>query len=923
MIIRKVKVGQFGKLKDKEINFREGLNLVYGENEAGKSTLQAFIKAMLYGMGSGKKDIRVNDRKRYLPWSGEDASGELYFTDSSKQDYLIKKRFGEKKKKDDLLVIDCITGEEAPHIDAEKPGLTLFGMGEEAFEKTIFIRQLGSEVARDKEDEIMKRISNLHQTGDESLSYHKAVDALQRAGKGLQGPRKTGKLDKLKSDQEHLRQELVYTKSLHAECIEEQIQLNRLQEEKEILLKQIARLDDKKKAAKLAVLKEEYENLCDYEGKIQEKVRSIEALEKGLIHEGNRIDEKWVADIGEKLHLGQDLKKSLSTLEEQQKGLQSRIAEQKPLMEELVGYEGLGEEIELTLFEILQEKQGLEQKKIELEAIIEEKKFLEKQLQNEKDSLGRALRFEEVPPSLEIEIYDREDQVKELKNKIAGDTRRDHLMLKQDMLKDKQKTAMVLLLTGLLLTTAGAVAGWFVNSLLYGLCAVGLSLCILGLTQRNKLSSEVKRLEMEISVFGDPKALHKELEENLEELQQIYIRFGVINLQEFRNGMLRYTEKREHIEILNVKIEEKKKQLEVLGAHDLAEKLVRCEGFIKEVFNKCGCTDYEEFKQGIKQYRKLIVDKENLENKLQETEKHVCRIQEELDKIQIDIKEALVLAGKTVDGSETYEQIIEGISIQLQQQKEEKTALEAIENTYNALRKGRNFAQMGAELAASEALSEVQKGETEELLESVLKESTQQLIIMEKRIKDLEHGIQSRLQGVRGITSVEEELEGVRQQISYYEEVAISLDIGKEVLEQAFKEIQRSYGPRFNKTVGEILEKITDGKYNEVKISEDYQVKVLDPMEDKIKDIDYFSNGTWDQIYFSLRLGITEMIFGKESAVPILLDDAFVQYDEERLKAVLEYLYQYGKHHQVILFTCQKREVELLKQYDDVNCIYL
>ncbi|AOT69693.1 AAA family ATPase [Geosporobacter ferrireducens] len=923
MIIKKVKVGRFGKLKDKEINFQEGLNLIYGENEAGKSTLQAFIKAMFYGMGSGKKDIRINDRKRYLPWSGDAASGELYWMDAHKQEYIVKRSFWEKKKKDDRLVIDAITGEEAVHIDSEKPGTAFFGIGEEAFEKTIFIRQLGSEVARDKEDEIMKRISNLHQTGDESLSYHKAMDALQRAGKSLQSARKTGRLDKLKGDQDRLRQELVYAKSLHTECIEEQIQFNRLQEEKEILLKQISRLDNKKKAAKLAILKEEYEDLCGYERQIQEKVQHIAALEEALAHEDYRIDANWVADVREKIYLQQDLQKSLSTLEEQQQELHSQLQEQKTLIEELHGYDGLEEDIELRLFEHLQEKQILEQKKIEIEALTEEKKLLEGQLLNEKISLGRTLRFEEVPPNLEIEIYDREDRVKELKDKIAGDTRRDHLMLKQDMLQDKKKNMMVLLLAGVLLTAGGAAAGWFINSFLYGFSAVGLILCILGLAKRKKLTGEVKKLEMEISVFGDTKALHKELEDNLQELQKIYARFGVANLQEFRSGMLRYTEKRENIEILNVKVAEKKKQLEALATNELTEKLVKCENFIKEVFNNCNCTDYEAFKQGLKQHRKLILDKESLEYKLDETLKQMHHIQEELKSICAGIEEPLILAGKAVGLSETYEQIIEEISNQLAQRNEEKTALEAIKNTYNALLKGRNAEQMGAELAAAEALSEVQTGETEEILEIALKESTQQLIVMEKRIKDLEFGIQSRIQGVRTITSIEEELENVRQQIGYYEEVASSLDIGKEVMEQAFKEIQRSFGPRFNKTVGEILEKITDGKYREIKISEDYQIKVSDPMEDKIKDIDYFSNGTWDQIYFALRLGIAEMIFGKESVVPIFLDDAFVQYDEERLKAVLEYLYDYAKQHQVILFTCQKREIDLLEKYPDVNFIYL
>ncbi|MDU5260870.1 MAG: AAA family ATPase, partial [Clostridium celatum] len=62
MIIKKVNIIVFGGLKDKIINFDNGMNIIYGENEAGKSTIQAFIKIWLYGMANYKgKDYKQND----------------------------------------------------------------------------------------------------------------------------------------------------------------------------------------------------------------------------------------------------------------------------------------------------------------------------------------------------------------------------------------------------------------------------------------------------------------------------------------------------------------------------------------------------------------------------------------------------------------------------------------------------------------------------------------------------------------------------------------------------------------------------------------------------------------------------------------------------------------------------------------------
>ncbi|QNB45481.1 AAA family ATPase [Thermanaerosceptrum fracticalcis] len=81
MIITKLRIKNFGKVNDLKVEFGEKLNVVYGANEAGKTTILAFIKAMLYGMTSRKRDIRENDRLRFQPWNGDFGEGELYFRD--------------------------------------------------------------------------------------------------------------------------------------------------------------------------------------------------------------------------------------------------------------------------------------------------------------------------------------------------------------------------------------------------------------------------------------------------------------------------------------------------------------------------------------------------------------------------------------------------------------------------------------------------------------------------------------------------------------------------------------------------------------------------------------------------------------------------------------------------------------------------
>ncbi len=106
MIINSLKIYGFGKLSDLEISFTEGINVVEGRNEAGKSTLMAFIKAVLFGFAS-----RRNPHERYEPLGGGKFGGILYLTDSAGEKYSIERVFNQKVAGD--LIITLPTGELA------------------------------------------------------------------------------------------------------------------------------------------------------------------------------------------------------------------------------------------------------------------------------------------------------------------------------------------------------------------------------------------------------------------------------------------------------------------------------------------------------------------------------------------------------------------------------------------------------------------------------------------------------------------------------------------------------------------------------------------------------------------------------------------------------------------------------------------
>ena len=121
--------------------------------------------------------------------------------------------------------------------------------------------------------------------------------------------------------------------------------------------------------------------------------------------------------------------------------------------------------------------------------------------------------------------------------------------------------------------------------------------------------------------------------------------------------------------------------------------------------------------------------------------------------------------------------------------------------------------------------------------------------------------------------------------------------------------IYRETGTDFAERVSEILEQLTEGRYNRIALDDRMQVKINTPS--RLLDLNQVSFGTMNQIYFALRMAAGEMMAGGEE-LPIILDEPFAMYDDERLEAALRWLHDSGR--QVILFTCQRREKEIWDQ---------
>lgn len=136
-----------------------------------------------------------------------------------------------------------------------------------------------------------------------------------------------------------------------------------------------------------------------------------------------------------------------------------------------------------------------------------------------------------------------------------------------------------------------------------------------------------------------------------------------------------------------------------------------------------------------------------------------------------------------------------------------------------------------------------------------------------------------------------------------------ALQISKLALSNAYKQIRAVFSPRLSALSGEILSKITKGKYGDALVDDTFRVTVESVYG--YKDASSLSQGANYQAYLAMRLALSKIVLS-EASVPLFLDDALAYYDKERLSATLDYLTELSSDTQIIFSTCRESELNLL-----------
>lgn len=161
------------------------------------------------------------------------------------------------------------------------------------------------------------------------------------------------------------------------------------------------------------------------------------------------------------------------------------------------------------------------------------------------------------------------------------------------------------------------------------------------------------------------------------------------------------------------------------------------------------------------------------------------------------------------------------------------------------------------------------------------------------------------------LAEIVEELEELKQEREKLLNYNDTIEIAKEILKESYDELKNNVGPEFDKKLSYIVKKITNGKYDDVYIDINHNIKMKTEHGEYV-NLERFSTGTIEQVNLALRLAYIDTI-SKES-LPIILDEAFAFYDDERLANIMRFLSEEYINRQVIIFTCSNREKKIIDE---------
>jgi len=314
--ITEIYIKSFGKLRGVKITPVDGVNIIYGENEAGKSTVMAFVLAMLYGVGKGEQ------RHRYDPWAGGRMSGVLSI-ESDGREYILTRQFGVTKAADKTELWCKTSGEQIDLAPGTEPGVYLLGINRESFVNTVFIGQAGTPI-NGSNNEILARLTNLATAGDETASRTEIAQRLADASAVLRSRRANAIIPALEKQRQELLEERAVINQRVSEAETLRDDLTRLTSRKARLEEELAQLEVSDSVQNDYRRLAELNDIASRREQLEEVREKYEKLHDAMFSEGS-LSQEFIEEARSDLDRYNSQCAVVRTKQEQLAGIEERL----------------------------------------------------------------------------------------------------------------------------------------------------------------------------------------------------------------------------------------------------------------------------------------------------------------------------------------------------------------------------------------------------------------------------------------------------------------------------------------------------------------------------------------------------------------------------------------------------------------------
>lgn len=910
----------FGKFADKVLEFGPGLNLIFGENEGGKSTVLNFLRGMLFGLKKpGNRRSFEEILERYRPWDTDRYYGVLEYTLDGRI-YRIERNFEPRDEK--VRVLDGATWEDlTAGFEMDKRREVLFaqehlGISQTIFDNTVCIRQLQTRSSANLAGEIQAKLVNLVSAGEEDISIKNALQALDTALKDLGQTERSGKssLGKASAKVEEMERARQKTLEVYAEIrsaetnrqalVGELLALNRRYQE---LMNEVKALEANETETKLAKIREYDRQIEDQEESLREDLLRFPLAEKEnliLARDRENLACARIQDFGAKVE-----------------NLASRLDVERQAASNFAVFAGFGLEGVLALEKGFTK---LEETSLQAEGLEKRRRELTERWRLLKEQSAALEGCAQLGAAGEAEVNALEEQINKLTLDLSPyDIER--LRLSETNLQRRVWTRTFLSAAALVLGVGVGFGLGIAVRPLFALAGLGGLIIAILLWLRNRQDKRrLGNVRQEIEITGQWfSAVEKDLEIKKKRLTGFLAGAGAGSVRELTEKMRQLALVEQRQQALLVELVElddglaKLRQRVGEEVRGLENSYLAPAGILRAGQGLVSRDHLETFSNGVNNYLSFKAEERDLLRQLREFEeqKSIARTEAlsargEVERIlrlaEVSSPEEFLLVWEDAVKLAEVRKSIQALKI-ARSEVLGNSSLEELEQTWEKLR---------LELGEYQPINSMPRRSMEEI-RAELELVSRNIQDTKELIGNLQGIIDTRLQGVKNLAEIETGLMDAWREKQDLIQSKKALELARETIIQISREVQREFAPQVNRHIGQTIDSLTAGRYLSARIDQDLNLKVIVPETGEAQDIASLSLGTVDQFYFALRLALVDLIGVK---FPLVMDEPFIQYDDKRLEAALQVLLDLASKRQVVLFSCHRRELNILNRIANKNC---